>query len=818
MLLHHRRSPSPNQRSTGTVQSPHESYPLPANTPCPQRASSMYSMPTPGMVEMLTIQTGPEYTEPLLAFPAEPDKETACCCFPSDNKGSGGGYTCIFWCNFLAVFIHFLMLCVSWGVAGERSPKLYNLKMDRVQVVPIPTNQSNLTSLLPEVRKRFLNESGGIYFVDADVRDLQTSLNRYATNELNSSNLALKARCNEEIERLYNSIPSIANVSHTEFQNTARLLHSYIESQANTTLNYLINNTNSRARHMVDDINVKSIQAYETTVNTDFLQMRSPYTAGWPELFNKSKSQYQTLSQTCGLAEPNALRFQGGLIENVDLEMWVYPKAAHTQLNLGWMVACFFTLSFFMQLPFFALSCDCVKTTWLRVFSYQYIFGNAVDDYPLSNETADEEKKRIYKNKNPLFYNFERICEDETRFNWLRFVEYSGSGSLVLIVVALTAGIFDIELLGCMFAMSAVCMLLGLVAEVIWRVRNVLLFVRNFVVVNPKRNNQQDYSQSMLYSTCPLSKAKAGVDKILNGDPDIQPAEDAPVMPTDHILIHTLETLKTKDENRNNVIQELRAQIDRLNLEHVNGNVKQNMLGKIELIIDLSNSGGRGLLNLASIFSKDANTHFRILNDRATDKLTRKIVVKWMTTLSDSLLGAFWLTHLLAWVCIAIPWIIILQHFWSWWHPCQAMSLDVSLVLETVKDRMTSFYNETNLDASYGGRRSPPDFVYVSITPTKTSSFALAINNVDDWLLFFAVGRMGGAHPLPGLWPRASHAAYLVTCRGTQGFEQGILQTVAGLQKYPEQKLRICLHLPQHVCKAVPRGPAAGQCHNMNKD
>ncbi len=62
----------------------------------------------------------------------------------------------------------------------------------------------------------------------------------------------------------------------------------------------------------------------------------------------------------------------------------------------------------------------------------------------------------------------------ELHFNWWRFVEYSASGSLVLITIALLAGIVDMELLVCMFFMAATCMLLGIVAEFALRAKNVL--------------------------------------------------------------------------------------------------------------------------------------------------------------------------------------------------------------------------------------------------------------------------------------------------------------------------------------------------------
>lgn len=55
-------------------------------------------------------------------------------------------------------------------------------------------------------------------------------------------------------------------------------------------------------------------------------------------------------------------------------------------------------------------------------------------------------------------------------FNWLRFVEYSLSGTDVLFVIALISGIVDYETLLLICTLSFSCMILGLIAE--WALRN----------------------------------------------------------------------------------------------------------------------------------------------------------------------------------------------------------------------------------------------------------------------------------------------------------------------------------------------------------
>ena len=69
------------------------------------------------------------------------------------------------------------------------------------------------------------------------------------------------------------------------------------------------------------------------------------------------------------------------------------------------------------------------------------------------------------------------------RFNWLRFVEYSASGSLVLFTGAILVGVTDANLLACMFVLSATCMFLGIAAEIFLRVKNAL----KMIIVVPQR-------------------------------------------------------------------------------------------------------------------------------------------------------------------------------------------------------------------------------------------------------------------------------------------------------------------------------------------
>lgn len=54
--------------------------------------------------------------------------------------------------------------------------------------------------------------------------------------------------------------------------------------------------------------------------------------------------------------------------------------------------------------------------------------------------------------------------------NWMRYIEYSISASVLLVAIALIAGISDADLLLCICIMCAACMLMGLVADWNYRV------------------------------------------------------------------------------------------------------------------------------------------------------------------------------------------------------------------------------------------------------------------------------------------------------------------------------------------------------------
>ena len=295
------------------------------------------------------------------------------------------------------------------------------------------------------------------------------------------------------------------------------------------------------------------------------LQLASPFTGTVGA--NYSAPNGVTIGETCKLALPTELDFAGS--QNLTMQMWSYPRQFAVQADIGWCVAAFFLLSFLFQLML-----EVLGSQWgfnITALSYDIMFdersfSDATDDLVLNNAMTEPYPDDV---KNELLRRL--------HFNWLRFIEYFASGSLVLLTVALLAGIVDVELLVCMFFLAATCMGLGLVAEFALR-------------------------------------AKFALDQIVKY------------------------------------------------------------------------AGSRGF---------DVKNYFSEMTDVLQD-------------ISDKMYMCFWISHFLGWVCIAIPWAIIIMHYVAWWNRCDADSLMPPPWL---------WANSTTADADGEAlrRNQPPDAVLVSL-------------------------------------------------------------------------------------------------------
>jgi hypothetical protein len=209
-----------------------------------------------------------------------------------------------------------------------------------------------------------------------------------------------------------------------------------------------------------------------------FLQLALPYISGasptvWSSMNASSQASKKTLAETCGAAVANTLDFASGS-QNFSMDMWSYPKQSGVEIDLGLCVAFFFFLSFFFQGSMEALG----AIGWIKSFRYDNMFEKQrMTDEQDELAFRDALKRKNYDGTKELYSFLTR----QLHFNWWRFVEYTASGSLVLVTVALLSGIVDVELILCIFVLAATCMLLGIVAEFALRANNVLAKVLDIV-------------------------------------------------------------------------------------------------------------------------------------------------------------------------------------------------------------------------------------------------------------------------------------------------------------------------------------------------
>lgn len=362
----------------------------------------------------------------------------------------------------------------------------------------------------------------------------------------------------------------------------------------------------------------------------DFLQMHSPWANTTRTTYNGTvagSTASPFLSQTCGLAQPNSLGFGGSA--NFTLDVWTYPKESGMHVDMGACIIGFFFLSFLFQmvptLSYWWCSgakdssccCGCISCGGRALCgsccgqpmcpSYASIFedGNYMADSNLDAEHAEGIINAAHK-FDVGTANVLNHAKEEMQFNWLRFAEYTFSGSLVLFVICLLLGIYDVELLTCIYVMAATCMLLGALAEVFLRFNNTLRAV----------------------------------------------------------LV---------------IVQECVREYQTLN----------------------PSSPLNGTMNKCTEILSSFVTAFK---------------------------ACFWVSHVLGWVCILVPWLIILLRFNDWNNPCMAETLAVSTNLTNIATGGAIGIDEN----AAMSRRKPPDFVYVSFWNLCVYFCEVA----DTWMIF----------------------------------------------------------------------------------
>lgn len=138
----------------------------------------------------------------------------------------------------------------------------------------------------------------------------------------------------------------------------------------------------------------------------------------------------------CDLVHPNYFSPS----KTLSLQITHYPRDTGIFLSINYLVMAFFLLS----------ACFQLSTEW-------HDAGNCV-------------KQHLYHS---MFPPGDLLAPAYMTINYMRYVEYSISASLMLVIIALLSGITNQETLVCFALLSFTCMLLGWIAEFCLRLANV---------------------------------------------------------------------------------------------------------------------------------------------------------------------------------------------------------------------------------------------------------------------------------------------------------------------------------------------------------
>lgn len=162
-------------------------------------------------------------------------------------------------------------------------------------------------------------------------------------------------------------------------------------------------------------------------------------------------------------APPNELSFKADDpqctgSDIVTLSVMPFPKRTDYYLSIVGLTLSFFALSFTFQLATEFIGGSANGKSFTHLYYHMFFLHGDT-----ANKDRDPESMVL-------------------RINWLRYVEYSISASIMMLAISLVAGIYDFDLLLCIFFLTWACMLCGYGSEVLIRIRQVLLVGRGKVI------------------------------------------------------------------------------------------------------------------------------------------------------------------------------------------------------------------------------------------------------------------------------------------------------------------------------------------------
>jgi hypothetical protein len=217
------------------------------------------------------------------------------------------------------------------------------------------------------------------------------------------------------------------------------------------------------------------------------------------------------------------------------------------------------------------------------------------------------------------------------------------SGSLVLFTAAVFAGVYDAELLTCMFVMTAVCMLLGIVSEFCLRAHLAMTYTISLVKINTYIDDNGRPQPSIL-------------DRELPQEPE------------------------------------------------------ESSLRSFDLITGPQVcSVRRRLTPISPFLRKKGDTQVESLDDVLHPKKYAITILNSITENSlDKIRLAALYSHVLGWICILVPWIIVMIRYSAWKEPCEIYSEKTKSLFMSLFGPSATQTNESTADTPSNG---PPDFV-----------------------------------------------------------------------------------------------------------
>lgn len=320
----------------------------------------------------------------------------------------------------------------------------------------------------------------------------------------------------------------------------------------------------------------------------------------------------------------------------------------------------------FPQRTEFHLSISAIAMSF---FALSFAFQLGVEFIGDTTPQHGAEKKPWFRHLYEEMFGTEAGGGGDTRemilcINYLRYIEYSVSASIMMLAISLVAGIYDMDLLLCIFFLTWACMICGYGSEILIRIRQVILMVpAGGVIIGVggrrwwKRNNAVVPSAvrmamtTMMYTDAdlePLPEEGGEEDgdkqtSLLGGSGGTRPSSSSSSNPSNSVT----KPIGGGADGQMIVYQPQQLP-PRRNQDSVGGP---------------GSAGGEAV----SLVVDDGSSPSPPFADSSSTTTTGSIDNKTLGTIATLALWGAVTMHLVGWVCVILPWYIIMTHNMSLW-------------------------------------------------------------------------------------------------------------------------------------------------------